>query len=96
MNHAPGAGSTARPVDRYSSALPLYHGCPLQVTMLCVQVVSGNQCIQEDRVDSLLAMSGACSATSIYQDVCMDEMKGVLGHDSALVKLYWTGDNLDE
>ena len=23
-----------------------------------------------------------------------NEMKGVLGHDSALVRLYWAGDNL--
>ena len=29
MNHAPGAGSIARPVDQRSSTLPLYHGCPL-------------------------------------------------------------------
>ena len=28
MNHAPGAGSIAQPVDQQSSALPLYHGCP--------------------------------------------------------------------
>ena len=28
INHAPGAGSTAHPVDQQSSALPLYHGCP--------------------------------------------------------------------
>ena len=28
MNHAPGVGSIARPVDQQSSALPLYHGCP--------------------------------------------------------------------
>ena len=28
MNHAPGAGSIARPVGQQSSALPLYHGCP--------------------------------------------------------------------
>ena len=28
MNHAPGAGSTAGPVDQLSSALPLYHGYP--------------------------------------------------------------------
>ena len=29
MNHAPGAGSIARPVDQQSSALPLYHRSPL-------------------------------------------------------------------
>ena len=29
MNHAPGAGSIARPVDQQSSALPLYYGQPL-------------------------------------------------------------------
>ena len=29
MNHVPGAGSPAQPVDQQSSALPLYHGCPL-------------------------------------------------------------------
>ena len=29
MNHAPGAGSIARPVDQQSSTLPLYHGRPL-------------------------------------------------------------------
>ena len=28
MNHAPGAGSIARPVDQQSSALPLYHRFP--------------------------------------------------------------------
>ena len=28
LNHAPGAGSIARPVDQQSSALPLYHGGP--------------------------------------------------------------------
>ena len=28
MNHAPGAGSIARPVDQQSSALPLCYGCP--------------------------------------------------------------------
>ena len=27
MNHAPGAGSIARPVDLQSSTLPLYYGC---------------------------------------------------------------------
>ena len=34
MNHAPGAGSIARPVDQQSSAIPraLYHGCPLKLT----------------------------------------------------------------
>ena len=26
MNHAPGTGSIARPVDQQSRALPLYHG----------------------------------------------------------------------
>ena len=29
MNHAPGAGSIARPVDQHSSALPLYNRCLL-------------------------------------------------------------------
>ena len=29
MNHAPGAGSITEPIDRQSSVLPLYHGCPL-------------------------------------------------------------------
>ena len=29
MNHAPGAGSLARPVDQQASAIPLYPGCPL-------------------------------------------------------------------
>ena len=29
MNHAPGAGSIARPVDQQSNALPLNHECPL-------------------------------------------------------------------
>ena len=33
MNHDPGAGSIARPVDQQSSALPLYHGCPLSIIM---------------------------------------------------------------
>ena len=28
MNHAPGVGSIARPVDKQPSALSLYHGCP--------------------------------------------------------------------
>ena len=28
MNHAPGAGSIAPPVDLQSSALQLYYGCP--------------------------------------------------------------------
>ena len=28
MNHAPGAGLIARPVDQQSSILPLYYGCP--------------------------------------------------------------------
>ena len=30
MNHAPGAGLIARPVDQQSSVLPLCYGCPLQ------------------------------------------------------------------
>ena len=30
MNHAPCAGTIARPVDQQSSALSLYHGCPLK------------------------------------------------------------------
>ena len=29
VNHAPGAGLIARPVDQQSSVLPLCHGCPL-------------------------------------------------------------------
>ena len=28
VNHAPGAVSTARPIDQQSSALPLCRGCP--------------------------------------------------------------------
>ena len=28
INHTPGAGSIARPVNQQSGALPLYHGCP--------------------------------------------------------------------
>ena len=31
MNLAPGAGSIAPPVDQHSGALPLYHGCTLQI-----------------------------------------------------------------
>ena len=31
INHAPGAGSMAQPVDQQSSALQLYHGCPDQI-----------------------------------------------------------------
>ena len=31
MNHAPGAGSVARPVDLQSSVLPLCYGCPLNM-----------------------------------------------------------------
>ena len=27
MIHAPSAGSSGRPVDQQSNALPLYHGC---------------------------------------------------------------------
>ena len=30
MNHAPGAGSIARLIDKQSSTLPLCYGCPLQ------------------------------------------------------------------
>ena len=29
-----------------------------------------------------------------FVKVCMDEMKDVLGRDSAVVRLYWAGDNL--
>ena len=29
MNHAPGAGSIARPVDQQSSVLSLSYGCPM-------------------------------------------------------------------
>ena len=32
MNHAPGAGSIARPVDQQSSALPLSYGHPLAMS----------------------------------------------------------------
>ena len=42
MNHAPGAGSIAQPVDRQSSALPLYHGRPLSDIMIdtsCYQIL---------------------------------------------------------
>ena len=34
MNHAPGAGSIARPVDQQSSALPLCYRCHLRFFML--------------------------------------------------------------
>ena len=30
VNHAPGAGSSAQPVDLQSSALPLCYDCPLE------------------------------------------------------------------
>ena len=33
MNHAPGVGSIARPVDQQSSTLPLYYGRPLLPTL---------------------------------------------------------------
>ena len=35
MNHAPGAGSIAQPVDRQSSVLPLYHECSLCESNKC-------------------------------------------------------------
>ena len=34
MNHAPRAGSIARPVDQKSNALPLRYGCPLMMIMM--------------------------------------------------------------
>ena len=39
MNHAPGAGSIARPVGQQSRALPLYHGClPMYKTSVKVYI----------------------------------------------------------
>ena len=37
MNHAPGAGSMARPVDQQSSALPLRYRCPPQTEQYSVK-----------------------------------------------------------
>ena len=37
VNHAPGAGSIARPVDQQSSALPLCYGHPLY---MCIENAS--------------------------------------------------------
>ena len=38
MNHAPGAGLIARPVDLQSSVLPLCHDCPHKVT--CIELIT--------------------------------------------------------
>ena len=43
MNHAPGAGSIARPVDLQSSALPLNHGRPLYVRLFLSRKVVSSQ-----------------------------------------------------
>ena len=38
MNHAPGAGSIARPVDQQSSALPLCYGRPNACRPLYIKI----------------------------------------------------------
>ena len=49
MNHAPGAGLIAQPVEQQSSALPLCHRCsPLLkelVRLVCRKEIRGNDCV---------------------------------------------------
>ena len=42
MNHAPGAGLIAQPVDQQSSALPLCYGCPQTCQLQTLQTQQYN------------------------------------------------------
>ena len=69
MYHAPGAGLVAQPVGQKSSALPLYHGCPLCVPLELYFLP--NYMIEVYSVMKYFHQSGCqdgqvCDKTSIY------------------------------